>query len=161
MAINFMQVLLDFVNGIYFLKTIMQIIEGGHSYNEYLFFISTVLFLNTIRAAANAYYYYYLCDILDNRLIYHINQMIFKKAINVELQCYEDKQFYDDYHWAVENVERNISKLINDITYIVSYLFLCVIIIAYVITIDPVILVFAICPIFATVFAKKNYHKLQ
>ena len=57
--INFMQVILDFVNGIFFLRTIIIIIEKGNSYEQYIFFVTFILILNTIRALLNAHYYYY------------------------------------------------------------------------------------------------------
>ena len=111
--INFMQVILDFVNGIFFLRTIIIIIEKGNSYEQYIFFVTFILILNTIRALLNAHYYYYSMDILNNKMISELNKKIFSKAEEVDISCYENKDFYEDYYWAIQNVEKNINSIIN------------------------------------------------
>lgn len=153
--INFMQVILDFVNGIFFLRTIIIIIEKGNSYEQYIFFVTFILILNTIRALLNAHYYYYSMDILNNKMISELNKKIFSKAEEVDISCYENKDFYEDYYWAIQNVEKNINSIINNMTSLISYLFLCIIIVVYVISIDPFVLIFLFGNLIVHILLKK------
>lgn len=156
-GVNFMQVILDFINGIYFLRTVIAIIEGGHTYNEYIIFISAILLLNTLRGLINAFYYFNRADLLKSRLTFGLNNIIFDKVTKIELECYENKNFYDNYHWAISNVENTILQILNNSASFASYVFLCLVILTYVVSIDPIVLVFAICPIIMSIFANINY----
>ena len=86
-----------------------------------------------------------------------MNKEIFKKIIKVDAKDYEDKQFYDDYYWAIQNVEKNMIQTVDNIANMTGMLFLCVVIIIYVFQIDPWVLIFLIFPVVSGIFVKRNY----
>lgn len=161
--INLMQAFLDFFNSIYFLGTIMHLIENHQGYISYVEFVSIMLLLNTIRAGVNAYYYYFLSDRYDNELISNSNINIFHKTMVTEFSAYENKSFYDNYYWAAENSDVYLKKIINNLSLIIGYSFLCILVVLSIIRIDRVITIFLLFPIIVSILsswnAKLNYEK--
>jgi len=84
-------------------------------------------------------------------LNFKINEKIYKKAADVDVECYESKEFYNDYTVSINEADTRINQLIFTLAHIVSaiimiaiYLYLIVIrdIYAVGLTVIPLLSVF-------------------
>ncbi|MBR1761785.1 MAG: ABC transporter ATP-binding protein [Eubacterium sp.] len=154
-----------FIQGVLFLKVLLNLIEGNASF-EYFFkvlliFLGVALINEVIIIA---------CDYLQNvgmkKVTKGLNDLIFEKAANVDVSCYEDPEFYDKYQRATEIITHSyffmfcmdVSNLIGSV---ISF-FLVIGIVstidpAYLIFLSPVLFIFAFEIIRSKIMYKRNY----
>lgn len=132
----------QFIQGVLFLKVLLNIIEGGATFEYFLKILLIFLGIALINEIIIIY-----CDYLQNvgmkRVTKGLNNLIFKKAAEVDISCYEDPVFYDSYQRATEIVT---NSYFFSFCYTLSNLVGCVIsfflVVGIVTTIDPMYLIF-------------------
>lgn len=91
----------NFVQGVLFLKVLLGIIEGGYTFEYYvkilLIFFGVALLNEVIVIACD-----YGQNVAAKKVFKGLNNMIFKKAAEVDIACYEDPVFYDSYKRATD-----------------------------------------------------------
>ncbi len=154
-----------FIQGVLFLKVLLNLIEGNASFEYFvkvlLIFLGVALINEVIIIT---------CDYLQNvgmkKVTKGLNDLIFEKAANVDVSCYEDPEFYDKYQRATEIITHSyffmfcmdISNLIGSV---ISF-FLVIGIVssidpAYLIFLSPVLFIFAFEIIKSKIMYKRNY----
>ena len=154
-----------FIQGVLFLKVLLNLIEGGASFEYFikmlLIFLGVALINEVIIIA---------CDYLQNvgmkKVTKGLNDLIFEKAANVDVSCYEDPEFYDKYQRATEIITHSyffmfcmdISNLIGSV---ISF-FLVIGIVssidpAYLIFLSPVLFIFVFEIVKSKIMYKRNY----
>ena len=73
--------------------------------------------------------------------------IVYQKAISVELGCYENPQYYDNFVKAIDECEKRVSLVLDSVTNIVSNIITFSANFALVIYIDPIFLLFALIPL--------------
>ena len=93
----------------------------------------------------------------------YINSLIFKKAQEVELGCYENPDFFDNYNRATWVVERGgFKRIIEGSAWTLGSIISLVLLVVYLVSIDPVLVVFILCPVIVIVFrVLKNNLELE
>ena len=154
-----------FIQGVLFLKVLLNLIEGNASFEYFvkvlLIFLGVALINEVIIIT---------CDYLQNvgmkKVTKGLNDLIFEKAANVDVSCYEDPEFYDKYQRATEIITHSyffmfcmdISNLIGSV---ISF-FLVIGIVssidpAYLIFLSPVLFIFAFEIVKSKIMYKRNY----
>lgn len=87
--------------------------------------------------------------------------MILKKSGGVELACYEDKEFYNKFIKAANDLNNCFWQVIGSMTGPVSFLLSLSLNALFILTIDPMLFVFAIFPAVVTFFLGKKRNKVQ
>ena len=91
----------NFVQQILFLRVLLGLIERKSSYKEYMVMVCVFVASGVIAKALEMYGDYYIT--LCHRKIYHnLNKKIFKQAGRVDIECFENPEFYDKYTRATE-----------------------------------------------------------
>lgn len=94
-------VFVDFIQGVLFLKVLLNLIEGSCTFAYFvkiLFIFLGVGLINEIIQVASDYVH-----LTGHKKIFKaMNNLIFEKASIVDIQCYEDPAFYDSYKRATE-----------------------------------------------------------
>ena len=154
-----------FIQGVLFLKVLLNLIEGNATFDMFvrtlLIFLGVALINEVIIIT---------CDYLQNvgmkKVTKGLNDLIFEKAANVDVSCYEDPEFYDKYQRATEIITHSyffmfcmdISNLIGSV---ISF-FLVIGIVssidpAYLIFLSPVLFIFVFEIIRSKIMYKRNY----
>ena len=154
-----------FIQGVLFLKVLLNLIEGNASFEYFvkmlLVFLGVAL-LNEVIIIT--------CDYLQNvgmkKVTKGLNDLIFEKAANVDVSCYEDPEFYDKYQRATEIITHSyffmfcmdISNLIGSV---ISF-FLVIGIVssidpAYLLFLSPVLFIFVFEIVKSKIMYKRNY----
>lgn len=129
-----------FVQEIMFLKVLLDIIENGGSFRQFAIMVGVFAAAGVLSKAVDCFGDY-VCSRQMKVFYKNLNRKIFKKAVEVDMQCYENPEFYDKYQRATE--------IISDSHYTdFSYFFAMIIsggmtgifLVAYVISIDVKIL---------------------
>ena len=94
-------VFLNFFQAVLFLKVLLSLIEGNASFSYYvkilLAFVGLSMLNEVIVVGCD-----YLLNVSAKRVFKGLNNMIFKKASEVDVACYEDPVFYDSYKRATD-----------------------------------------------------------
>lgn len=129
-----------FVQEIMFLKVLLDIIEKGGSFSQFAIMVAVFALAGVLSKAVDCFGDY-VCSRQMKVFYKNLNRKIFRKAVEVDMQCYENPEFYDKYQRATE--------IVSDSHYMeFSYVFAMVIsggltgifLVAYIISIDARIL---------------------
>ena len=151
------------VVNVMFLETALSIIEGNGTFREFLIRMSIVI-IGKLLIDLLGYINVYTVRIkFEIKCESYINSLIFKKAQEVELGCYENPEFFDNYNRATWVVEKGgFKRIIEGSAWTLGSVVSLVSLIAYLISIDPVLIVFILCPIIVFIFrAYKNNLELE
>ena len=95
------QVFSLYVQNILFLKILLGIIDKEGSFEEYVKTLVLFLALSVALKGVN-WYSNYIRQVATKNVLKRINNKIFKKAVSLDIACYEDPAFYDKYQRATD-----------------------------------------------------------
>ncbi len=133
-------------NNTYYVKFLVSFIESRSPFINIVILVSTMFAAILVVKFCETKYVYDI-ETVDERFSKHINKLIFKKAANVELACYEDAEFYNKYTRALDNTPERIQNVFYGILQILSAFALVVFYMTVMMKTDPYIAVFLVFPI--------------
>ena len=135
------------VFNVMFLETAMSIIEGNGTWKEFATKITIIIFG---KLAVDLFAYidmYTIRTKFEIKVESYINNLIFEKAQKVELGCYEDPDFFDNYNRATWVVDKGgFKRIIEGSAWTIGSLISFIFIIVYLVKIDPFLLLLVACP---------------
>ena len=147
------------VINVMFLETALSIIEGNGTFKEFLIKMCIIVVGKLIIDLLGYINVYTVRIRFEIKCESYINSLIFKKAQQVELGCYENPEFFDKYNRATWVVEQNgFKRIIEGSAWVLGSVVSLVSLVIYLLSIDPVLLVFLLCPVIVIAFrvAKNN-----
>ncbi len=101
--------------------------------------------------------YYALINVkMTNNITKYVRKTLFKKAGEVDLECYENPDFYDKYVKAMDEASDRVFAVISSLTDIVWLVMSVILNGGILIVIDPFLVLFAIFPILFGLLRKKE-----
>ncbi len=141
-----------FIKDVLFLKLLLELIMGGGTFKEYAFLVLMLVASELIATGINCFSDYY-GSVRWKRFYKNLNDMIFRKAVSVDMECYENPEFYDKYKRATEIItEDHIAFFAWQFSNIIAGSLTGIFLVAYVITIDPKILLILLVSVFVLIF---------
>ncbi len=145
------------VFNVMFLETALSIIEGNGTYREFVIKIGLII-LGKLAVDLFGYIVFHpVREKQEIKLEGYINRMIFEKAQQVELGCYENPDFFDSYNRATWVVEKGAYKrIIEGSAWTIGSIFSIITLAVYLYQIDPILLIVLICPVIVMYFRIKR-----
>ncbi len=147
----------NFVQQILFLRVLLGLLENKSTFKEYMIMVCLFVCSGILAKALEMFgdYYVTLCN---RKIYYSLNKTIFKQAGKVDIECYENPDFYDKYMRATEIVT---NKRYIEFTFCVGKLMSSTVtgifLIAYIVSIDPKLLfIMVMMLIVFLIFGLKN-----
>ena len=133
-----------FVQNILFLKVLLGVLDAKENFNSYLgtlfAFLAVSVFLLGVSWCSN-----HIKSVAAKNVLKELNNKIFTKAISLDVDCYENPEFYDKYQRATNVLAWSYFDLVCDaVSLIIGSVLSLVLVIGTVSTINPVYLVFLI-----------------
>ncbi len=69
-----------------------------------------------------AWYYQYYQTVTDKKLQHKMHAELFDHALKMDLACYDDPKFYNDYVWAMDESKGRAVQVLDDTARIINYL---------------------------------------
>lgn len=132
----------QFIQNILFLKVLLGILDGGGDFKEYV--ITLLAFLGTcILVNGTQWLSSYMISASNKYVLKVLNNQIFAKALTLDVDCYENPEFYDKYQRATNVLAWSYFDRVCEVVagIIGSVVTLCMVI-GTVTAIDPVYLLF-------------------
>lgn len=146
---------------IVFIKFLMEALETGKSFREIMIFLvgSTLVMM-----AIDLYgkWYMMLYEPKTKAKVYEgVNRLLFDKATEVDLSCYEDTEFYNRFTLAMKDSEEKISSVVQTTAAISTGMVAAVFSLYYMYSIDHFVIIFVLGPIIGNfVFGRKLNKKM-
>lgn len=145
---------------IIFLERLMGYMERGADFGEAALFLAVSLLIVGAVHVWEFYYWHYQ-EVAGVQIIYEkLHLKMFQKAADVELECFENPEFYDKYMKATSQVKGKAFGALNNIGMLAfGLLNVCFLTYKSVAT-DPWVLLFAILPFVSTYILSVRANRL-
>ncbi len=148
-----------FLQNILFLKVILDIIDSKGSFESYVkslcVFLGASVLLKGFHWLAT-----YFRQIATKNVLKELNNLVFRKALELDVSCYEDPEFYDKYQRATQILAWGLfDSVCGNLASILGGIIALIMVIGTVTVIDPAYLVFLV-PV-SLVFAVELFKNKQ
>ena len=131
-----------FVQNILFLKVLLGIIDAKGDFSEYLQNLILFLIVSVIIKGIN-WYSNYIKQVATKGVLKGLNNKVFKKAIELDVSCYEDPAFYDKYQRATQILAWGLfDSVCANVASVIAGIISLILVIGTVSSIDPTYLLF-------------------
>lgn len=117
-ALSFVVQFLGFGEWVFFTVIFMKYLFGAaekqRSFEETAVFLVITLIVLFITAGFQNWYLERYAPVTNPQIYQELNQMLFDKATNVEIACYEDTAFYDTYTKASQEAYTRALSVLDD-----------------------------------------------
>ena len=151
------------VINVMFLETALSMIEGNGSFQEFAIRMAIIVFGKLLVDLIGYIDVFTIRVKFEIKCESYINSLIFKKAQEVELGCYENPEFFDKYNRATWVVDQGgFKRIIEGSAWTLGSVISLVFLVVYLISIDLWLLLFILCPVIVIVFrTMKNNVELE
>lgn len=148
---------MDTIISVFFMKYIIDAIQGSMAYKEVLILIVGVFVVKVVTNLINSY----TDNVLEPKGLVRVTallmEMLYGQAVSVDLSCYENPKFYDSYTKANEQVASYAQTIIRNITWVMGILTSLVITVTTIAACEPWVLVIVIIPVLVEQILVKKY----
>jgi len=155
---NEVVVFLEFTLGLNF---VLECAEFGRPFKTAAVFLLSLLAFVVAGLLFNAFLYQKMQQKAEPRMKQAIKQLMFEKAKEIDLECYDNPGFYNDYVLSVSEADNQINRIFSLITNLCTGLVSIVLSGAFFIGNDPVSFVFIAVSFVASLWSGKALNKLD
>lgn len=149
--LTFLNTLLGFGSWVFFSVIFIQYIFSSginkHSFPRIIIFMAGYMVAFLAFNLFHSWYGQRNMNINNQKIEYELNKMLFEKAVNVDVSCYESPEFYDQYTRALQQAKEKAFSVVDDLSVIVSVTLSCIYITSVMISLDKIISIFVISPL--------------
>ena len=131
----------------YYIKMIVSALENGEPFEKIALLIIIFIGLQFALMCVDWISSIWSDNIVENRFRESFNRRLFRKAANVELECYENPEFYDKYTRALSDTCSRIFDVFYNFVWIAFESIKVVYLIATMMAIDADVGIFLVFPI--------------
>lgn len=143
------------------LNFVLECAEFGRPFEVAATFLLALLAFVVLGLLFNAFLYQKLQQKAQPKIKQAIKEMMFNKAKEIDLECYDNPEFYNDYVLSVSEVDNQIGRIFTLITNLCTGLVSIVLSGAFFIGNDPVSFIFIAVSFAASLWSGKALNKLN
>lgn len=146
---------------ILFLKYLIEALENGKSFEQIMTFILLAMLGFAIPNVLSAWYTNVYKPKSDADIFEAINTTLFEKATHVELECYENADFYNRFTLAMKDCEQRLAQILENQCVILTSSIASVFALYYMFTIDHYVIFFIAGPLIGNFVFGKMMNELK
>lgn len=145
---------LDFLSSGYLLRRVVNGIDAGESLKSIVMYVA-ILGLTCLTAYTLLNWFWnVISPIKERRVGAHVEKMLFRKAAQVELACYENPAFYDKYVKAMDEAYNRIISVMRTLDNLIARVIALSANSLLLFIIDPWLIVFGLFPLLLGIFKR-------
>ncbi|MBE6670377.1 MAG: ABC transporter ATP-binding protein, partial [Ruminococcaceae bacterium] len=113
--------LLNSANAV-FTVALFDSLDKGESFSKIAAIIGTMAGFYVIAYALEGWYWEYYNPLLKEKLTIRLHGELFDKAQTLDISCYDDPEFYNDFVWAMDEAGSRANEVLGDLGKIVNRL---------------------------------------
>ena len=145
---------------VFIIKVIVDALQDSFDFQRILWMLVISIGFKSLKLIYDACWSYYTKQ-SDQKIIAGFQHIVFSKAADVDLQCYDDTKFYNDYVYSVEDSSSRPLLFIDSVSQLLQTIFTVSLSGLYVIFNDPILLIFAVIPILGDSFIRTKMNKAR
>ncbi len=122
--------------GIMFLKNVMDYLETGEKFIKYVNLSVFFLIYWMLMSLYQNWYWQIFIPKIKEKLHMELYCGLFKQALRLDLEKYDDPEFYNDFIWSLEQSYLRSTELLRDVELFISHIITSVSLISLILTID-------------------------
>ncbi len=130
----------------YYIKWIVDALQYHKPFSTIVTIVCVYVGIQLFVLFADRYLFVYWHSIISNRFAQYFDKLIFKKAGNVELSCYEDPQFFDKYTHALDGTPERLISVTEMFAGLISAPCAVVVFMCVMFSIEPGVALFLVFP---------------
>jgi ATP-binding cassette subfamily B protein len=95
---------------LYYTKILFDMIGNGTPFLKVLNLIILMAVYNLLLFAYHYWYMKYKMPMIQKDLQYRLHTELFEKARSLDLSCYDDPEFYNDFIWSINESDTRVQK---------------------------------------------------
>lgn len=152
--------LLEIYTSVIFFRYVFDSIGDENNYYKVVTFIGLSLLFYMVINLYQLWYTKRFEPISDSLMYRNLAQLVFNKAVDVELACYDDADFYNKYTMAMADTEKRIKSVMDNTYNIVGSTIEAIIVYITLYSIDKWAALVGVFPIIANFVFAYFYNKL-
>jgi len=153
--------LVIFLEFTFALNYVLECAEFGRPFKEAAIFLICLLAFVMLGLLFNSYLYQKLQMKAQPRIKQEIKEMLFQKARKIDLECYDNPDFYNEYVLAVSEAENQVDRMFNMLSALFAGLTSIILSGAFFVANDPASFVFIAISFIASLVSGKALNKLN
>lgn len=138
-----------------FIKYLFGAIEAHKSFSAIILFVFATVVVFASTELFTVWYKNRFKPLTDNVINAKLNKMLFEKATEVELACFEDTDFYNTYMLAIKEADTRITSVLNNIFGVLFGAIAAISVLLAMYSIDRFVILFLVSPLLGNfVFGK-------
>ena len=105
-----------------FIVKLFNALDGGADFRELAIIIAWVAGFYTFAYLFHGWYWEYYNPILKKKLELGLHEELFEKARSIDVACYDDPEFYNDFVWAMDEAGNRAYLVTNDLGKLITRL---------------------------------------
>lgn len=144
-----------------FFSYFMNAVENKMSIYELLKVLLIVTVINIIFESLNAYYHQVYIPENDVKLSLSLRKMIYEKVLTVDMECFDNPQYYDNVTFALNDLYNRVKSILNNLSQFVSHLFCVFILIGYFSRVDFFVVLVSLISVLMGLFFEPVINKYK
>ncbi|MBO4509518.1 MAG: ABC transporter ATP-binding protein [Spirochaetaceae bacterium] len=99
----------------FFMRYVINALQSGETFESIMIFIGITIAVFATMALYNSFIQGYVTPVANATLNKKLYQKLFKKSRNVELECFENSDFYDKYTLAMKNADTRLYETVDQL----------------------------------------------
>lgn len=157
---NFLDYFERILYGIYFFKLIFICIERKARFNNICFIIMIALVLILLVDIYNKWYDLYYVPVSNCKIKEKLNFKIFDKAADVDLEYFENVDFFNSYMQSNDEINNKVIESLQDITKFFVAILASFYVVIYIGMINIGNVIFVACPIIGILIIAKKVNRI-
>lgn len=142
-----------------FFAYFMDAVEKGKSIATISKVLIVFILLNIVFELWNAYYNQAYIPKNDVKLSLFLKNMIYKKIMTVDIECFDNPQYYDNVTFALNDVFYRVNSILNNIARFISHSCCVIVLIGYFAQIDFAIVMISLISVLTGLFFEPVINK--
>ena len=95
------------------IRYVLSCAEHGEPFYKAFLFIGLILLINMIQIIPDGYFIHAMTYRVKPRLYQALKEQMYQKAAELDLSCYDDPKYYNDFVLAVSEAELSIDRFLT------------------------------------------------
>ena len=151
---------------LYYTKILFDMIGKETPFFKVLNLIIFMAVYNLLLFLFHYWYWKIKKPLIQKDLQYRLHTELFEKARSLDLSCYDDPEFYNDFIWSINESDTRVQKQLDDLGKFINRVVASILVTGLIVTIHPIL---AVIILFFTVVrivfqmwkAKEDYKRAQ
>jgi len=139
----------------------MDAVEKGKSIAAISKVLLVFILINIVFELLNSYYQQAYLPKNDVKLSLFLRNMIYKKIMSVDMECFDNPEYYDNVTFALNDLFYRVDSILNNIAWFISHFCCVIVLIGYFAQIDFTIVMISLISVLTGLFFEPLVNKYR